>query len=225
MPDTDERKLRRKMIGVKVRHARTKAGLNIDEVAQAIGLTSDALSAIELGQHDPTLPQLEVMAFLFNIPLTYFWTDEPIEKIDWDFPTLEAIALRQRIIGALLRQARTEAGYSLEDLAEHLDIPVGEVASYELGKIGIPIQQLESLAAFLRVPLEHFIDEGIGPNKNLQQRVTLEEISQFSQLPAEVREFLLNPANLLYVNIAMRLSDMSAETLRGLAEGLLEVTY
>jgi hypothetical protein len=44
-------------------------------------------------------------------------------------------------------------------------------------------------------------------------------------LPKHVREFLLNPANLLYINIAMRLSGLSAETLRNLAQGLLEVTY
>jgi hypothetical protein len=30
---------------------------------------------------------------------------------------------------------------------------------------------------------------------------------------------------MLYVNVAMKLSNLSAETLRALAEGLLEVTY
>ncbi len=55
--------------------------------------------------------------------------------------------------------------------------------------------------------------------------MALEEIARFYELPQEVREFLANPANLLYINIAMRMSDLSAETLRSLAEGLLEVTY
>jgi len=166
-----------------------------------------------------------VMAFLFNVPVIYFWAEDPLEKIDWDFPTLEAIALRQRIIGALLQQARVEAGRSHEDLADLLEISVGQVISYELGRTEIPISELETLAQFLNVSLDYFIDEGIAPRKSNIQHITLDEISQISQLPEDVRAFLLNPANLLYVNIAMRLSGMSAETLRGLAEGLLEVTY
>jgi hypothetical protein len=75
------------------------------------------------------------------------------------------------------------------------------------------------------LPLDYFVDEGIKADRLNGRTVTLDEITQFSQLSPEVREFLLNPANLLYVNIAMRLSGMSAETLRSLAEGLLEVTY
>jgi hypothetical protein len=72
--------------------------------------------------------------------------------------------------------------------------------------------------------LDYFIDQGI-PFDKPNGHMALEEIARFSELPQEVREFLANPANLLYINIAMRMSDLSAETLRGLAEGLLEVTY
>ena len=225
MPDRDEAILRKKMMGVKIRHARVKAGLHEKEVAEALGISSDLVSNIELGQYEPSLPQLEVMAFLYNIPLSYFWSEDPIEKADWDFPTLEALALRRKVIGVLLRQARTEAGRSQEDLAQLLEVSPGQVASYEVGKNDIPIQQLETLAAHLNVSIDYFLDEGIDRTKSNGRRVTLDEISQFAELPEEVREFLLNPANLLYVNIAMRLSDMSAETLRNLAEGLLEVTY
>jgi hypothetical protein len=46
-----------------------------------------------------------------------------------------------------------------------------------------------------------------------------------AQLPAEVREFMLEPGNLLYIRLAMRLSPLSAETLRSIAEELLEITY
>ena len=69
------------------------------------------------------------------------------------------------------------------------------------------------------------MDEGLSPQESGGGAATLDEIAQFSQLPKDVREFLLNPANLLYINIAMRLSGVSAQALRRLAEGLLEVTY
>jgi len=40
-----------------------------------------------------------------------------------------------------------------------------------------------------------------------------------------VRAFISKPVNLPYLELAMRLSDLSAEKLRGVAEGLLEITY
>ncbi len=225
MPNAEEITLQKKMMGVKVRHARNKAGLSLKEVGAAIGGSEEIVSAIELGHYEPSLPELEVMAFLFNVPVIYFWSADPLEKTDWDFPTLDAISLRQRIIGVLLQQARVEAGRSHEQVAELLNIPAGQVVSYELGRSPIPVSELETLASYLNVSIEYFVDEGIshkGPNGH---KVSLDEIAQFGELPDDVRAFLLNPANLLYVNIAMRLSGMSADTLRGLAEGLLEVTY
>lgn len=220
-----ERHLRRKILGVRIRHARVRAGLSLKEVGEALGVSSSLVSDIEFGRRAVSLPQLEVMAFLFNVPVIYFWSDEPIEEADREFPTLEAMQLRNRIIGVLLRQARIEAGRSQEDLAKVLGVPASRISSYEFGKTEIPLQELEILAGYLNVSLSYFMDRGISPDESGGRVATLDEIAQFSQLPKETREFLLNPANILYINIAMRLSDLSAETLRALAEGLLEVTY
>lgn len=219
--------LRRKILGVKIRHARTRAGLNLKEVGQALGVSAEVISDIELGRRHVSLPQLEIMALIFNIPVIYFWSDETIKESNLDFPTKEAMTLRQRIIGALLRKARIEAKCSQEELANLLGIPVSKVSDYEFGKTEIPIQELEALVEYLNLSLEYFIDKGIpaSSSQGNGQAATLNEIADISQLPKEVRDFLSNPANLLYVNIAMKLSQISADTLRALAEGLLEVTY
>lgn len=217
-------RLRQKIVGLKIRHARTEAGLTLKEVGQAVGLSAASISQMEFGQQAVTLPQVEVMALLFNVPVSYFWSEDPIETAGRTLPTVEAIALRQRIIAVLLRRARTEAGRSPEDVANFLGLPAGQVAQYELGESQIPLVELEKLAGYLNVSLDYFIDQGL-PFDQTNGHLTLDELARFSQLPKEVREFLANPANLLYINIAMRLSDLSAETLRSLAEGLLEVTY
>lgn len=227
MPDvTDVKKalLRRKIFGVRMRHARTNAGLSLREVGQALGIAAGEVSELELGQRDPSLPQLEVMALLFNVPINYFWSEDPIESENRPFPTVEAIALRQRIISVLLRQARTEAGRSREDVASLLAVSLNQIEAYESGSVDIPLSHLEIIAPYLNVSLDYFIDQGI-PSAQNGDHVGLEQLARFSELPKETREFLANPANSLYVNIAMRLSDLSAETLRSLAEGLLEVTY
>jgi transcriptional regulator with XRE-family HTH domain len=224
-PNSKEAVLRRKILGVKIRHLRTRSGLSLQEVGEALGIEAQLVTDIEFGQRDVTLPQLEVMALLFNAPIIYLLSDIPLEEPNKDFPTQEAIALRQRIIGVLLRQARTEAGRSQEDLARILGVPVSRIAAYELGNAEIPLPELETLAKSINISLNHFMDQGLRPGEAGGEVATLEEIAQFSKLPKEVREFLSNPANLLYIKIAMSLSELSAETLRALAEGLLEVTY
>lgn len=217
-------RLRQKILGLKIRQARTEAGLTMKEVGQAVGIPAALVSEIEFGQREVALPQLEVMALLFNVPITYFWSDEPLESKERHLPTVEAIGLRQRIIGILLRQARTETGRSEENLAGLLGVPVTQITAYERGEVEIPFLELEALANYLNQPIEYFIDQGL-PFTETNGHMSMDELARFSELPKEVREFLANPANLLYINIAMRLSDLSAETLRSLAEGLLEVTY
>ena len=217
--------LKRKILGVKIRHARTRSGLSLKEVGEAMGISPGLASDMEFGRRDVSLPQLEVLAYVFNVPVTYFWSDEPIEEASHDLATFEAMMLRQRIIGVLLRQARLEAGRSQDDLAKLLNVPASRISSYEFGKSEIALPELERLAQYLNVSLSYFMDQGIKPQETGGRAATLDEIAQFSQLPENVREFLLNPANLLYINIAMRLSGLSADTLRNLAQGLLEVTY
>lgn len=224
-PDSEEAILRRKILGVKTRHTRIRSGLSLKEVGEALGISAGLVSDIEFGRRDVSLPQLEVLALLFNVPVVFFLSDVPIDETDRDFPTLEAMTLRRRMIGVLLRQARIAAGRSQEDLADLLGVPKSRISSYELGKAEIPLLELEVLSEYLNVTYNYFIDQGISPNASGGEVPTLDELAQFSNLPKETREFLSNPANLLYINIAISLSELSADTLRALAEGLLEVTY
>jgi|JFJP01.1.fsa_nt_gi transcriptional regulator with XRE-family HTH domain len=230
MPDgktkSEKTTLNQKILGVRVRQARLRTGLSLNEVAQALGVSTEVVSKIEAGDHAVTLPQLEVVALICNMPVLNFWSDLPTED-KRRYPTVDAIAFRQRIIGLLLRKVRTEAGRSEEDLAKQLAIPASQITQYELGQVEIPVIQLEALAHYFNVPINYFLDNSLAlSDANLSQKWTpLEEIIQFSQFPPDVREFLANPANLLYINIAMRLGELSVDTLRGLAEGLLEVTY
>jgi hypothetical protein len=44
-------------------------------------------------------------------------------------------------------------------------------------------------------------------------------------LPDEVKDFLADPSSMLYLKLSMRLHNLSADTLRALAEGILDITY
>ncbi len=240
MPDSlvvsEKAILQKKMLGVKIRHVRTQAGLNQKEIGKALGVSADTVSEIEYGRQDVSLPQIEVIALVCNIPVNYFWSDDLIQESNLNYPTQEALALRQRIIGALLRQARNEAGRTQEDIATLLGVSIDTVSNYEYGKTDIPLQFLELLTEHLNVSLDYFMDQGINPNQPAPETDTAistptnvpvvnENSADYGDLSPEIQNFLANPANTLYINIAMKLSKLSAPTLRALAEGLLEVTY
>lgn len=62
-------------------------------------------------------------------------------------------------IGVRLRQIRTQKGYSLENLAEWMNVSKQQVSRIEHGKCRISVVQLFQLARGLNVPLSWFTDE------------------------------------------------------------------
>jgi transcriptional regulator with XRE-family HTH domain len=216
--------IRKKILGVLLRNARIHAGMSIKDAAEAVGVSSSAISDYEYGRRDLSLPHLEVLAYIYRVPITYFWSDDPIpDDEDRDLPVEEALELRRRIVGVLLRQARMEAGYSQKDLAKLLGCSSSRIGSYEFGRTDIPLLELETLATFLDVSMAYFLDQGIRPHG--EQIAGMDELERLAQLPEDVRTFMLQPGNLLYVRVAMQLSALSAEAMRKVAEGLLEITY
>jgi hypothetical protein len=51
-----------------------------------------------------------------------------------------------------------------------------------------------------------------------------EDLKQFSELPENVRHFVVSPVNQPYIELAMKLSQMGTDQLRGIAEAILEIT-
>ena len=71
-----------------------------------------------------------------------------------DQPTL---ILRTKMLGAMLREARLKANMSLKEVATKIGSTSGAVSSYEHGRKGISLPELELFAYHLDIPLEHFI--------------------------------------------------------------------
>jgi len=136
-------------------------------------------------------------------------------------PELEILAYV--LMGALLRQARLDKGLSQSQLAEILGCSSGRIAAFEYGDQAIPVAELEVLAEHLEVPLKVFLDSDTGPVAEWHWRAEVRH--SFGQLPREIQEFATRPANVKYLEVAMRLSHMDAAKLRGIAEGLLDITY
>jgi hypothetical protein len=82
---------------------------------------------------------------------------------------------------------------------------------------------LEVVAETCGSSLASFLDEEtIPPSPAEQDRKALAYLSEMSP---EVREFVLKPSNALYLRIALLFSDMKADSLRQIAETILDITY
>ncbi len=222
----DERRLalRNRMIGVLLRDARRREGCTLEECAEALGVSKSDIEAYEEGREPISLPELEVLGYVLDAPVSHFidpHSQLTTDERDPDFATI--LSLRRRIIGTLVRQARLEADLDHHDLADWLGCTTDEVEAYELGKRSIPVTQLETLARSLELPLDYFRDEGNGPIAARQQQREIDR--RFQDLPSNIKAFVAKPINVKYLELAMKLSHMPASRLREIAEGLLEITY
>ncbi|MFO3796259.1 MAG: helix-turn-helix domain-containing protein [Anaerolineales bacterium] len=216
--------LRTKALGVLIRDARLAKRFSIKECAQALGVKPSTFRAYEEGRKAPSLPELEILAYFLDLPLEHFWSKETLSDMPAQTDSLNLpliLNLRQRMIGAVLRQERMNAGFSLKYLAEQSGISLARLRAYELGERPIPLPELEILLQIIDTSIEHFFD-GSGPIARWMAEK--KEIQRFFELPFELREFISKPVNRPYLELAMRLSELSTEKLRSVAEGLLDIT-
>lgn len=216
--------IRTKKLGVLIRDARLSARRTVQECAEALGIRNSIFRAYEEGLRAPSLPELETLVYYLDLPMEHFWgkqtkSESPARTTKLDLPKL--LAVRQRKIGALLRQERTKASVSIRNLAHETDIASSRIKAYELGERPIPLPELEVLVRALGGRIESFFDRH-GPVG--QWMISEESVKQFLQMPVELREFVTMPVNRPYLELAMKLSSMSKDKLRSVAEDLLDIT-
>ena len=217
--------LRTKKLGVLIRDARLAARKTLPECAQLVGVTTGILRSWEEGRRSPSLPELELLAYTLNLPMQHFWSKDSISDNAslTDGMNLRAlIGIRQRLVGALLRQQRENTSLALRTLSEQSGIPTARLKAYEMGERPIPIPVLEGLVAILGGQIESIFDQ-TGPIGKwmIQQK----GVQDFLQLPPELQSFVSKPVNRPYLELAMKLSSMSTDKLRSVAEDLLEITF
>jgi transcriptional regulator with XRE-family HTH domain len=216
--------VRSRKLGVLIRDARLAARKTIPECAAAIGVTSGIFRAYEEGRRSPALPEMEILAFYLGLPIRHFWGKESKSEAPSPTATLNVPALgaiRQRMIGALLRQEREKASISIKALAEQSGISSAQLKKFELGDRPIPLPVLEALISILGGQIESLLDQ-TGPIG--QWMAQQKAINDFLQMPPELQEFVCKPVNRPYLELAQKLSGLSTNKLRSVAEDLLDIT-
>ena len=216
--------IRSKKLGVLIRDSRLSHNKTVGECAMAIGVSPETFEDYELGEQSPSLPEAELLAFFLNMPFEHFWGATALSEGE-DAPNKidpkQLVALRQRMIGVQIRQTRMGANLTLENIADRAGISADKLEAYEMGAKPIPMPELEALVVSLNLSIRDFQDRHSQIGQwFIQQRA----IKDFMDLPPEVQGFVCKPVNRPYLELAQRLSEMSVDRLRTVAEVLLEIT-
>jgi transcriptional regulator with XRE-family HTH domain len=218
--------VRSKMIGVLIRAARLRAGKTVRECAEWLGCSSHIMSQYEYGRRSISLPELELLAEVFKVPVDHLW-DEEVAVAEPAAPTPlsgRLIELRHKEIGVLLRQARSTVGKTQRECADLLAVSPDTISKYELGSKPIPFTQLVVLASYLEVPLPSFLDQDkptsrISGDESPPELLASEEA--WAGLSPEIKEFIRNPKSRPFLEVALRLYELPADTSRRLAEAMV----
>jgi transcriptional regulator with XRE-family HTH domain len=216
--------IRAKKLGVLIRDARLAERRSIKECANAMGVKPAVFRSYEEGRRAPSLPELEILVYYLKLKLSHFWgrealSDESSPTESLNLPML--MNVRQHKLGALLRQERNNANLSLRTLSEKTGISVHRLKAFELGERPASLPEFEVILSALGAHIEDFFDQSGPVGKWMTEQLA---IQKFLELPEDMQNFACRPVNRPYLELAMKLSEMSTDRLRSVAEGLLDIT-
>jgi len=206
-----------------VEKARQAADKSTRECAEALGISQKRYLQMESGQLIPSLPEVEILAYFFNFPLFELLSEE-----DHNFPPAhvdfgqmqQLVQLRQRILSATLQLTRSEKKIGLKDLSAQTGIPIAKIKRYELTAQPIPLNDLCAICKSLEISLNDLLDQS---SFAAERQKWLEEITGYESLPLEIRNFVIDPANQVFINLAKRLKETGIENIESLAVGLQQL--
>ena len=239
--DNEPNLTRTQEIGKRLAKEREDCELTLTRAALQAGVTPMVIKNFEAGKIAPSLPQLELLALLYRTPVgALIAPDEnALQNPRIDEKKIPAfIGLRNRIIATTLKQARLDRKLSLKDVAVSAGVSVGTLKKYENAVLPVPLTAIESMTKKFGISMDTLFSSLVQPTKK-----SIEDVSKAAQesetpsdaidtrsqpmgegLPQELQEFIANPANLPYIELAKKLSTIEAAKLRTIAEGLLEIT-
>ena len=157
MAELDKQAIRQKIMGILLRNARLTAGRSQSELAAALRVSKYRYAQYEQGQRDVSLTELEIIAGLCGVPLGYFFDDSAPVNDEGSSARAPAITrIQRKLLGTLVRQARTNAKKTQKDCATHLGVPPRRLADYESGAREMTAAEIDALAAYLQVDSTYF---------------------------------------------------------------------
>ena len=220
--------IRSKKIGICIKDARLKARKSMEDAAAYLGIPVDKYAGMENGTNTPSFPQLESLAHLYRVPFDSLtrWqsADETVPAIDTEVMN-KVVKLREHVVSAYIAKTRQEKQMSVDYLAGQIGVSAGDLTAFEKAEKAIPYPVLLELAKELDLDLPSLHSHYLTQPAAFEEKQAETPAQAFTDLPADLVEFINQPINLPYLELAKKLSSMNVDKLRDIAESLLEITY
>ena len=199
--------------------AREFRGLGLKETAELLSISAAVLKSYENGRYLPSLPTLESLAYIYQIPLDILLSPDALDDFTYQ-PNTEQLQqlmkVRRNIISTTLLIALEKIGLSQKDLADRSGVSQSKIQRYLNGD-DIPLDDLEKISNAISVDQKQLFDT--------ESQIGLWQVKQkafekFSQLPEEIIGFLGNNENLEFINLAKSLSSLELAELEKLTDSL-----
>ena len=205
-------------------NARDLSGKTVKECSLLLGIPTSRLKNFEKAKYIPSLPELENLSFLYRFPVSVFFKENGVAnfihspKGDQIKKLLE---IRQQIIATKILIARESAEFSQKFLSKTTSIPTSRIKRYETGISPIPLNELLLILEALDLDPDDFFDHDspVGDWQNLQSN-----FSSIRSFPEDIKEFISNPDNLKFLNIAQTISKIGMENLYDFSNVLTKFT-
>lgn len=152
-----------KGLNKKIKSIRKTLQMSLHDCAKILGTTTERYLAFEQGEESLSLPELEILAYYFGIPIMECLHGQL--QINARFSLLQNanrsayIKLREKWIRSRLALETENRGIVLEELAETLDITRSDLTGYKTGEMPIPLDHLQKICAYFNLPLEDFFPD------------------------------------------------------------------
>ena len=148
---------------LKIKNIRKSMQMSLHDCAKILGTSTKRYLAFEQGEESLSLPELEILALYFGIPVMDCLQGQVNSCIR--FSLLEGnkrsvyIQLREKWIRSRLILEIENNNIKLDELAEVLDIPVDKLNGYKNGDFSIPVNDLQIICTYLDLPLNDLFPE------------------------------------------------------------------
>ena len=169
--------------------AREFRGLGLKETADLMGISPAVLKSYENGRYLPSLPTLESLTYIYQIPLDILLSPGKLEDFTYQ-PNSEQLQqlmkVRRNIISTTLQIALENNGLSQKELANRAGISRSKIKRYLDGD-DIPLDDLEKISNAIAFDQNQLLDS--------ESQIGLWQVKQkafdkFRQLPEKMVEFL-----------------------------------
>ncbi len=193
--------------------ARESRGKSRKECSQILDIPSNKLKNYEEGKYIPSLPEIESLSYFYNVPLPALFNPDllPAYSHDPDANQFKQLLdIRLHVIAARLQLAREKSGKSYRELSKETAISSSRLKKYENGDTGVPLDDLEKIAAALEVEFSEFTDKE-SPIGLWQE--SLSKMHAFNQLPQEIQSFILDNQNQSFIDLTRNLQRIGLDDL------------